>query len=96
MTQQRRMLVAGVQGVIGRAAARRLAGQPDTAVYGLSRRAAVGIPGVEEVPVDLLDPDDAQKKLGAIRNVTHVVFGAYVEKPTSARSRPRPARTTRG
>ena len=84
MTQQRRMVVAGVQGVIGRAAARRLAGQPDTAVYGLSRRAAVGIPGVEEVSVDLLDPDDAKARLGAIGGITHVVFGAYVEKPTAA------------
>ncbi len=84
MTQQRRMVVAGVQGVIGRAAARHLAGQLDTVVYGLSRRAAVGIPGVEEVSVDLLDPDEARTRLGAIGGITHLVFGAYVEKPTAA------------
>ena len=84
MTQQRRIVVAGVQGVTGRAAALRFAGQPDTTVYGLSRRAAAGIPGVQEVSVDLLDPDDARSKLGAIGNVTHLVFGAYVEKPTAA------------
>ena len=84
MTQQRRMMVAGVQGVTGCAVARRFASQPDTTVYGLSRRAPTGMPGVEEVSVDLLDPDDARSKLGAIRGITHVAFGAYIEKPTAA------------
>ncbi len=84
MTQQRRIMVAGVQGVTGRAAALRFAAQPDTTVYGLSRRAAAGLPGVQEVSVDLLDPDDAKGKLSRIGNITHLVFGAYVEKPTAA------------
>lgn len=84
MTQQRRVVVAGAQGVTGRAVTLRLAGQPDTTVFGLSRRPAAGLPGVQEVPVDLLDPDDARRKLGRIGNVTHLVFGAYVEKPTAA------------
>ncbi len=84
MTQQRRIIVAGVQGVTGRAAALRLAGYPDATVYGLSRRAAAGIPGVEEVSVDLLDPDHTRRTLGRIEGVTHVVFAAYVEKPTAA------------
>ena len=84
MTQQRRVIVAGVQGVAGRAAALRLAGQPDATVYGLSRRAAAGIPGVQEVSVDLLDPDDARQTLGRIEGITHLVFAAYVEKPTAA------------
>ena len=84
MTQQRRIIVAGAQGVTGRAAALWFAGQPDTTVYGLSRRAAAGIPGVEEVSVDLLDPDDAQTTLSRIEGITHLVFAAYVEKPTAA------------
>ena len=84
MTQQRRIIVAGAQGVTGRAAALRFAGQLDTTVYGLSRRAATGIPGVEEVSVDLLDPDDAQRTLSRIEGITHLVFAAYVEKPTAA------------
>ena len=84
MTQQRRIVVAGVQGVAGRAAALRFASEPDATVYGLSRRAALGIPGVREVSVDLLDPGNARARLGAIRDVTHVVFGAYAEKATAS------------
>jgi len=84
MTSQRRILVAGVQGVIGRAAAAHLAAQPGTEVHGLSRRTGGGLSGVEEISVDLLSPEDVQRKLGAIAGVTHIVFGAYVEKPTAA------------
>jgi nucleoside-diphosphate-sugar epimerase len=84
MASQRTVLVAGAQGVIGRAAARHLAAQADTRVYGLSRRTGLGLPGVEEVSVDLLRPEDVGAKLGGIRDVTHVVFGAYIEKPTAA------------
>ena len=39
--------------------------------------------GVIEIIGDLLDPGDLQRKLGKI-SFSHVVFGAYVEKPTAA------------
>ncbi len=38
--------------------------------------------GVEAISADLLDPDDLQRKLGAISGLTHIVFAAYIEKPT--------------
>ena len=81
---QRRILVAGVQGVIGRAAATHLAARPGTEVIGLSRRSGLGLPGVREVSVDLLRPDDARDRLGPLAGITHIVFGAYVEKATAA------------
>ena len=81
---RRKIIVAGAQGVIGRAAAIRLAAQPDTEVFGLSRRRAPLIPGVEPIPVDLLDADQVRDRLSGIRDVTHIVFGAYIEKATAA------------
>ncbi len=84
MAAARTVLIAGVHGVIGRAAARRFAAAADTKVYGLSRRTDGVVPGVEPVAVDLLRPDDVRDKLGRLSDVTHIVFGAYLEKPTAA------------
>lgn len=79
----RKFIVAGAQGVIGRAAAIRLADQPDTQVIGLSRREQDPIPGVEPISVDLMDPSQVRERLGHVRDVTHIVFGAYIEKQTA-------------
>ncbi len=81
---RRKVIVAGVYGVIGRAAAIRLASQPDTEVIGLSRRAEHPIAGVEALSVDLLDPNQVRERLAGVRDVTHIVFGAYIEKATAA------------
>ncbi|CAA2160672.1 hypothetical protein MBRA_05828 [Methylobacterium brachiatum] len=81
---QRKILVAGAQGVIGRAAASRLAAQPDTTVLGLSRRIEPSATNVEAVSVDLLNPARVRESLGGVRDVTHIVFGAYIEKQTAA------------
>ena len=83
MARPRRIIVAGSQGVIGRAAARHFGAQADATVYGLSRRAGDALDGVEAVSVDLLKPDDIRAKLADIGEVTHLVFGAYIEKPTA-------------
>jgi nucleoside-diphosphate-sugar epimerase len=77
------VLVTGIHGVSGRAAARHWASIPDTRVYGLSRRSAPLPDGVEGIIADLLDPDDLQNKLGTIGGMTHIVFAAYIEKPTA-------------
>lgn len=85
MTSTRNVVVvAGVHGVSGRAAAEHWARVPDTAVYGLSRRTAAVPEGVRSIRVDLLDPQDVKSKLTSVQGVTHVVFGAYLEKPTAA------------
>lgn len=81
---QRKVLVAGVQGVIGRAAALHLAEQSDTEVIGLSRRNDPVGPGISTISVDLLDPTGTRAALSDVRDVTHIVFGAYIEKQTAA------------
>jgi hypothetical protein len=39
--------------------------------------------GVRLIPVDLLEPHDVRSKRGSLKEVTHIVFGAYIEKPTA-------------
>jgi nucleoside-diphosphate-sugar epimerase len=84
MTSHRSVLITGAQGVIGRAAASHFSARSDTKVYGLSRRAGLGLPGIEDISVDLLKPDDVAAKLGHLTDITHIVFGAYIEKATAA------------
>lgn len=83
MSGQKTVLVAGAHGVIGRHAALHFAAQPDVEVIGLSRRTGYELPGVRQVSVDLSQPDDVRAKLGDVHGVTHIVFGAYIEKPTA-------------
>ena len=77
------VLIAGAHGVSGRSAAEHWTSLPDTRVYGLSRRSAPLPAGVEVISADLLDRDDLQRKLGKVTGITHIVFGAYIEKPTA-------------
>jgi nucleoside-diphosphate-sugar epimerase len=84
MSNENVVVVAGVHGVSGRAAAEHWRQAPDTKVYGLSRRTAAVPEGVQPIAVDLLDPEDVKSKLAPIKGATHVVFGAYIEKPTAA------------
>ena len=77
------VLVAGAYGVIGRRAALHFAAQPNTTVVGLSRRTGLHLEGVRMIPIDLLEPHDVRSKLGSLNEVTHIVFGAYIEKPTA-------------
>jgi nucleoside-diphosphate-sugar epimerase len=83
MSTKNVVLIAGVLGVSGRAAAELWTSLPGAQVYGLSRRVAQLPAGVEAIHADLLDRDDLQRKLGQITGITHIVFGAYIEKPTA-------------
>jgi nucleoside-diphosphate-sugar epimerase len=82
MPVNNRVLVAGAQGVSGRAALEHWRAVPSTQVVGLSRRVAPNEAGVEQISVDLLDIVDTRQKLSSIKDLTHVVFGAYVERAT--------------
>jgi nucleoside-diphosphate-sugar epimerase len=73
------VLVAGAQGVIGQAAAEHFSSLPDTTVYGLSRRKIENLKGVIPVNVDLLSPADVERAIAPLQDVTHIVFGAYIE-----------------
>lgn len=77
------VLVAGVHGVSGRTSAIEWSKVPRTKVYGLSRRKAEVPPNVEAIRVDLLDRNDVRQKLGELKDITHIVFGAYIERATA-------------
>jgi len=82
MSTQNTVLVAGVHGVSGLAAAEQWASLPSTQVYGLARRASPLPANVQGISADLLDRDDLARKLGKVHGITHIVFGAYIEKPS--------------
>lgn len=76
------VLVAGAGGVIGLHAANEFA-RAGFRVRGVSRRP---VPDVDwpHLPVDLLDADGARKGLRDAADTEVLVFGAYIERPTSA------------
>lgn len=74
------VLVAGDGGLIGSYAAREYHRQGWT-VHGVSRRDLPGVPWKHH-SIDLLDTEAATAGLEDLSTVTHLVFAAYVEKPT--------------
>ena len=80
---RRVVIVAGAQGVSGNAVSKQYAALPGTTVYGLSRRPSESSGNIQHISVDLLSPDAVKGKLGQLKEITHFVFGAYVEKPTA-------------
>jgi nucleoside-diphosphate-sugar epimerase len=82
--QDKVALVVGAQGVIGRTLVEHLAGLDDWRVVGLSRRPGTASERVRHVRVDLLDPADCRGKLADLRDVTHVFYAAYQDRPTWA------------
>jgi len=69
-------LIAGVSGVVGRALARHLSAQPDWEVIGLARRAPAAPVAYPVVCVDLADAERCRATLGALGNITHVLYCA--------------------
>ncbi|TFD46935.1 SDR family oxidoreductase [Cryobacterium frigoriphilum] len=74
------VLVTGDGGLIGSYVARAYA-ELGWTVHGVSRR---DLPEAiwQHHSVDLLDPEAAVAGLAALKDVTHLVFAAYIEKPT--------------
>lgn len=77
---ERRVLVAGASGIVGRAAFEHFARLEGWDALGLSRRAPDLDVG-RHVSVDLLDPGACRAALSAAPPITHVVFAALQEKP---------------
>lgn len=80
----RKILVAGSHGVTGRAAVEHFATEADVTVIGASRRTGLCIKNVKEVSVDLTDVRTVRQGLADVKGITHIVFGAYIEKLTAA------------
>jgi nucleoside-diphosphate-sugar epimerase len=83
-TSRRTILVTGAQGVSGRAVVEHYSKLPETMVYGLSRRELAGEGNVKHISVDLLNANDIQAKLSPIQGITHLFFGAYIDKQEAA------------
>jgi nucleoside-diphosphate-sugar epimerase len=78
---QKTVLVVGVSGLIGRAAAAQFAAEPGWNVVGVSRRVPTDLPGVTLRSVDLLDRSSCLAEFGAMCAVSHVVYAAVDEAP---------------
>ncbi len=83
-SSRRTVLVTGAQGVSGRAVVEHYSKLPETMVYGLSRRELAGEGNVKHISVDLLNANDIQAKLSPIQGITHLFFGAYIDKQDAA------------
>jgi len=79
--QEKTVLVVGVSGLIGHAAAAQFAVEPGWNVVGVSRRIPTDLPGVTLHAVDLLDRPSCLATFGAMSKVTHVVYAAVDEAP---------------
>ncbi|MGE3774730.1 MAG: NAD-dependent epimerase/dehydratase family protein, partial [Gammaproteobacteria bacterium] len=79
---RKKVLVAGASGVVGVAAVEAFLREGWT-VVALSRRSPeVQVAGtVEHLAVDLRDEAASKAALGALKDVTHVVYTALYEKP---------------
>jgi nucleoside-diphosphate-sugar epimerase len=70
-------VVVGSLGVMGRYIIDRLLAESDWDVVGLSRRPQTPRPRFVPISVDLLDGQDAERKLSALTDATHVVYAAF-------------------
>jgi nucleoside-diphosphate-sugar epimerase len=81
MDGQKRILIAGVSGLVGGAALTRFANRPDWKVTGVSRRKPwIPLGTAEHLSVDLLDRAACAEVFGRMSDVTHVVFAALNER----------------
>ncbi len=84
MTERKTMLVIGATGVIGRRLIETLEPMEDWDIVGVSRRAPGFATRARHISVDLSDRDDCIAKLGGLSGVTHMMFAAYIDRPTWA------------
>lgn len=85
MSAQRKVaLVVGAGGVIGRNLIEHLLTLDDWSVIGLSRRRPDSGDHIRHICVDLLERDDCRDKLGAVKEVTHIFYAAFQDRPTWA------------
>ena len=77
---KKKIIIAGVSGVIGRAVLEKFEADPKFEVVGLSRSSPNFDMATAHISVDLTDQDDCWRKLKQQTDVTHVAFASYVEK----------------
>ena len=77
---KRKALVTGATGVVGRYLLMHLIERGDWDVVAVSRRRPDVQGAFEHIAVDLTDAQDCRARLGALRDVTHVLYAAYLER----------------
>jgi nucleoside-diphosphate-sugar epimerase len=77
----KKVLIAGVSGLVGYAAAKRFLTTPDWQVVGLARRRPDGLDGATLLSLDLADRDACERAVAELGDVTHLVYAALFEKP---------------
>ena len=75
------VLIAGASGLVGYAAVRHFAAEPDCEVIAVSRRRPDDVGAARFVAVDLTDPRACAELIGSLPQITHVVYAALHEKP---------------
>lgn len=75
-------LIVGAHGVIGSNLASYLAEMGNWDIIGLSRRGGEDSRHTRHIAVDLLDSRDSSAKLGELKDVTHIFYAAYQDRPT--------------
>ena len=83
-TMQNTAVVVGALGVIGRYIVERLTQERGWQVVGLSRREKPDRPRYRHIAVDLLDGEDAGRKLAGLAEATHVFYAAFQATPGNA------------
>jgi nucleoside-diphosphate-sugar epimerase len=83
MAARKTVLIAGASGLVGESALHRFSGLPDWDVIAVSRRTPEPAPAgsFRHIAVDLTDAAACAAALGALHEVTHVVYAALYEKP---------------
>jgi nucleoside-diphosphate-sugar epimerase len=77
-------LVAGAQGVIGRNLIGHLVCLGDWNIIGLSQCRGEDSGRLRHISVDLLNPEDCRAKMEGLRDITHIFYAAYKQRPTWA------------
>jgi nucleoside-diphosphate-sugar epimerase len=81
---QKTALVVGANGVIGTNLINHLLDLEDWNVIGLSRRGGTDRGKLKYVAIDLLDPGQCKDKLSGLKEVTHIFYAAFQDRPTWA------------
>ncbi len=81
-TTRKTALVVGAQGVIGRNLIDHLATLDDWDIVGLSRRGGTDTGRLRHIKVDLLDAADTRAKLANLKEITHIFYAAYQDRPS--------------
>ena len=84
MSKQNLALVIGARGIIGQSIAAHLQTLEGWDVVGVARRGGPDGPRLRHLSVDLLDAAATRTALGELRQVTHVFYSAYQDRPTFA------------